>query len=356
MPVRATAHPGRPDRSRARRAGGLPCARHRLRRGRARRRVRPSAARRGCPRRRSTSLAPWRISAWQPRDCGEWIEPGIAKTSRPASTAAPRRDQRARLQGRLDHQRAARQAGDDAVAHRKVLCQWRRAERELADDEAVGRDAVRQCAMALRIDPIQSGADDRDRRRRRRRGRRRGPRRRCRARGPRRSSGRRGSGAPRTRARSRTPCGVALRLPTIGQRLVAQQLAFGPGRRAAAAGRRVSSSVLRIARIAERDDVARSGAARQPAPGERRGDQRVELRRRGLCQRAAGLGADDRRRAAVEASNTACGEPNAASSRRADSRPTPGVSSRRSQAASSSRSITDARRRRSGLGEAVARL
>ena len=36
----------------------------------------------------STSLAPCLISAWQPRDCGEWIEPGIAKTSRPASSAS----------------------------------------------------------------------------------------------------------------------------------------------------------------------------------------------------------------------------------------------------------------------------
>ncbi len=35
----------------------------------------------------STSLAPCLISAWQPRDCGEWIEPGIANTSRPASAA-----------------------------------------------------------------------------------------------------------------------------------------------------------------------------------------------------------------------------------------------------------------------------
>ena len=35
----------------------------------------------------STSLAPWRISAWQPRDSGEWIEPGTANTSRPYSAA-----------------------------------------------------------------------------------------------------------------------------------------------------------------------------------------------------------------------------------------------------------------------------
>ena len=35
----------------------------------------------------STSFAPWRISAWQPRDSGEWMEPGMAKTSRPHSPA-----------------------------------------------------------------------------------------------------------------------------------------------------------------------------------------------------------------------------------------------------------------------------
>ena len=84
----------------------------------------------------STSLAPWRISAWQPRDSGEWIEPGIAKTSRPVLGRQPRGDQRARLQRRLDHQRAARQAGNDAVAHREVLRQRRRARREFADQHA----------------------------------------------------------------------------------------------------------------------------------------------------------------------------------------------------------------------------
>ncbi len=35
----------------------------------------------------STSLAPCLISAWQPLDCGECIEPGTAKTSRPCSAA-----------------------------------------------------------------------------------------------------------------------------------------------------------------------------------------------------------------------------------------------------------------------------
>lgn len=36
----------------------------------------------------STSLAPCLMSAWQPRDCGAWIEPGIANTSRPCSVAS----------------------------------------------------------------------------------------------------------------------------------------------------------------------------------------------------------------------------------------------------------------------------
>ena len=49
---------------------------------------RQPAARRGCRARCSTSLAPCLISAWQPRACGEWIEPGIANTSRPASAAS----------------------------------------------------------------------------------------------------------------------------------------------------------------------------------------------------------------------------------------------------------------------------
>jgi hypothetical protein len=33
-------------------------------------------------------LAPWRISAWQPRESGEWMDPGMAKTSRPPSAAS----------------------------------------------------------------------------------------------------------------------------------------------------------------------------------------------------------------------------------------------------------------------------
>ena len=36
----------------------------------------------------STSFAPCLIRAWQPRAVGEWIDPGIANTSRPASAAS----------------------------------------------------------------------------------------------------------------------------------------------------------------------------------------------------------------------------------------------------------------------------
>ena len=36
----------------------------------------------------STSLAPCRIRAWHPRDWGAWMEPGMANTSRPCSTAS----------------------------------------------------------------------------------------------------------------------------------------------------------------------------------------------------------------------------------------------------------------------------
>ena len=66
-----------------------------------RRRLREPLARRSQPRRAraespsssstscavSTSFAPSRISLWQPFDNGEWIEPGIANTSRPCSPA-----------------------------------------------------------------------------------------------------------------------------------------------------------------------------------------------------------------------------------------------------------------------------
>ena len=217
---------GRPDRSRARRAAGP-----RLRRSSRGGARPPATAVRAAQfledvlRRVSTSLAPCLISAWQPRDCGEWIEPGIAKTSRPCLDRQPRRDQRARLQRRLDDQRAAREAGDDAVAAREVLRQRRRAERELADDEAVRP----RCGARAR----DAASDRRDRGRcRRRRSSHAGALERAFVRravdAEREARDDRQPGAAqvraRTRARSRRPCGVALRLPTIGDRRALQQL------------------------------------------------------------------------------------------------------------------------------------
>ena len=101
----------------------------------------------------------------------------------------PGGDQRARLQRRLHHQRAARERRDDAVALREVLVERRRAERELAHDQAACRDAVRQVAVPGRVDAVQSRADHRHRRQAARvagapRARLRGPRRRRRAPAP----------------------------------------------------------------------------------------------------------------------------------------------------------------------------
>ena len=92
----------------------------------------------------STSLAPRRISAWQPRDCGAWMDPGMANTSRPAFRGQPRGDQRARLQRCFDHQRAARQARDDAVAQREVLRQRRCARQVLRQDQPTLAHPLRQ--------------------------------------------------------------------------------------------------------------------------------------------------------------------------------------------------------------------
>ena len=127
----------------------------------------------------------------------------------------PRRDQRARLHGRLDDQRAARQRRDDAVPDREVLRQRRRADRELADQEAVGGDLLRRARDAGPGRRRRARCRRRRSCRRRRRARLRAPRRRCRAPGPRRRPSRRRRGGRRRRARSRGLARVALRLPTI---------------------------------------------------------------------------------------------------------------------------------------------
>ena len=62
----------------------------------------------------SVSVAPSRISRLVPLARGSSGEPGTAKISRPCSSAKLRGDQRAGAFRRLDHDHAARQAGDDA--------------------------------------------------------------------------------------------------------------------------------------------------------------------------------------------------------------------------------------------------
>jgi hypothetical protein len=104
---------------------------------------------------------------------------------------------------------------------REVLVEWRRAERELAHDQAAVRNAVRQLAVPGRVDTVQSRAGH-------------GHRHRCRAarvigRIERAFVGRavdaerkpryhRDPGFAKARAKARAfdaPCGVALRLPTM---------------------------------------------------------------------------------------------------------------------------------------------
>ena len=76
----------------------------------------------------------------------------------------PRGDERARLQRRLNHQRAPAQTGNDAVALGKVGRQRRRAQGKLADEQALQGNAVRQLQVFFGVDPVQSGADHRNRR------------------------------------------------------------------------------------------------------------------------------------------------------------------------------------------------
>ena len=279
----------------------------------------------------STSLAPCLISAWQPRDCGEWIEPGIANTSRPASSGLARGDQRARGQRGLDHQRAARQPGDHAVALRKVLGQRRHAELELRQQQAVLGDAVRQRAMARRVDAVQPGADHGNRAAaagqaalvrsavdaQRHAG----------------DDGQTGLAQVRARRRARCRCPVrsgcgCRRRPAPGRRAGRVALAHT----AAAAGRR-----FRAAAPGSR----RRRASVHGASGRRRARRSVAAscsawRSGGAAKRAGQRGPSNSRSAAGLAANTASGEPQAASRRRAVSRPMPGVRSRRSQAARSS--------------------
>jgi hypothetical protein len=72
-------------------------------------------------------------------------------------------DQRAAAFGRLHDHGAQGQAGDDPVARREVLAQWRCSRRVFADDGAFGGDARSECVIGFGIHLVQAGGDDGDR-------------------------------------------------------------------------------------------------------------------------------------------------------------------------------------------------
>ena len=87
----------------------------------------------------SVSFAPCRMSSWQPRLKGLWIEPGTANTLPAELAGQPRGDQRTAAARRLDHQGAEAQGGDDAFRCGKCLAPRRGAQREFADQCALAR-------------------------------------------------------------------------------------------------------------------------------------------------------------------------------------------------------------------------
>ena len=206
-------------------------------------------------------------------------------------------------------------------------------------------DLLRERAVPRRIDEVEPGADDGDRRRRRRRARLRARRRRCRARARRRRPSRRRRGAPRRRARSRglagSGCGCRRSRSPVRCSSSIASARVEEQRRVGAVEQRRADSADRRATI----DVARLVAALQPLPSRRQA--RLELLPGSSpapppAPAATTAWRAQRSRRAI----TASGEPKRASSARAASRPTPGVSSRRSHAENSSRSIMCRRGRR----------
>ena len=105
----------------------------------------------------STSLAPWRIRAWQPRASGLWMEPGMANTSRPCSRAAravirePERSAASttrvpRLRPLIMRLRRGKLVGQRGGAG------WK-----LGNQSAVFSNLVGQVAVMCGIHPIQAG-------------------------------------------------------------------------------------------------------------------------------------------------------------------------------------------------------
>ena len=111
----------------------------------------------------STSFAPCLIRAWQPRDVGEWIDPGIANTSRPASAA------RRAVMSEPD-----RTAASTTSVPRARPAMMRFLIGKFSGSAVVpianslttspfGGDPPREGAVACRIDDVEPRADHRDR-------------------------------------------------------------------------------------------------------------------------------------------------------------------------------------------------
>ena len=210
----------------------------------------------------------------------------------------------------------------------KFCGQRRRADRELADQQAGGGDAVRQRAVPCRVD---DGP-----------GRCRRPRSCCRrppaSSAPSWAAPSMPSARPETttsparlrwrrrRGRSPAPCAVGLRLPTMAIASAAEQFDPALRRTAAAAGRR-SRAARRIARVAERQHVAprASAAGRRARPAWRRAGRRSSGGSvASAAAAAAPTSAPARRGRGVEHAPGASRRRPAGA--RAASRPTPGVS------------------------------
>ena len=163
----------------------------------------------------STSCTPSRMSRWQPRAMGLWIEPGTANTSRPASAASRAVMRAPDLICASTTRVPSAEPGDDAVAPRELpgvaRCPWW----VFAHHHAALRDLFHQCGVAWRIRRVDARAEHRDRGRVRHPARRDAPRCRCPppCRSPR-TSPRARRPARRSRAVSK-PLGVAVRLPTM---------------------------------------------------------------------------------------------------------------------------------------------
>jgi len=108
----------------------------------------------------SASFAPCLIKAWQPLASGEWIEPGMAKTSLPCS-AARRAEMSEPLSTAASTTRQQREAADQAVAAREIGGKRTCTERKFRHQRAACGELVRQLAVARRVNDVGAGTEHR---------------------------------------------------------------------------------------------------------------------------------------------------------------------------------------------------